>query len=217
MKINHQLVNQSSGNTEIYTPDEILARAREVLGSINLDPASCAAANERVGANNFFTAPSYQVRNDVNVETRHYDIQDNGLRYMWYGTVWMNPPFGSPEQPCTQGCKKKICEKRGWHTGTRLPGVGDWIDKLVAEYKDGRTKEALCINFASTSERWFVPLHSFWQCFPDGRTNYVLPNGEKYKGVTKGSVITYLGPNPAKFVVVFESLGAIRSPRVSSK
>jgi hypothetical protein len=76
-----QLINQTSGVVEYYTPGWITAAAREVMGSIDLDPASSAAANERVKARTYFTA------------------DDDGLRYSWYDNVWMNHPFGREGNP----------------------------------------------------------------------------------------------------------------------
>jgi len=58
-----------------WTPEDFIEPAREVLGSIDLDPASCAAANEVVKATDFF------------------DISKDGLLQPWHGGVWMNPPY----------------------------------------------------------------------------------------------------------------------------
>lgn len=68
-----QLINQTSGDVEYYTPPNIISAARAVLGWIDLDPASSAIANDRIGAKEFFSA--------------------NGLAQSWYGRVWMNHPF----------------------------------------------------------------------------------------------------------------------------
>ena len=46
----HQRINQTSGDVEYYTPPSSLEAARLVLGTIDLDPASSAAANECVNA-----------------------------------------------------------------------------------------------------------------------------------------------------------------------
>lgn len=48
MSTNHQLVNQTSGNTEWYSPPELVEAARRVMGGIDLDPASSRAANEAI-------------------------------------------------------------------------------------------------------------------------------------------------------------------------
>jgi hypothetical protein len=71
-----QLINQTSGEVEWYTPNPIIEAARATMGGIDLDPASSAIANERVRAFMF------------------YSKHDNGLSREWKGRVWMNHPYG---------------------------------------------------------------------------------------------------------------------------
>ena len=64
-----------SGNPEWYTPPDIIESARQTMGSIDLDPASCEKANEIVKAKKFYTK------------------EDNGLDKTWAGNIFMNPPY----------------------------------------------------------------------------------------------------------------------------
>ena len=48
-------VGPNSGVPEWYTPAELIDAARDVLGGIDLDPASSAIANETVKAERYFT------------------------------------------------------------------------------------------------------------------------------------------------------------------
>ena len=48
-----QQINQDSGIVEWYTPGWVTAAARQVMGTIDLDPASSVAANSTVGAKCF--------------------------------------------------------------------------------------------------------------------------------------------------------------------
>jgi DNA N-6-adenine-methyltransferase (Dam) len=67
----------SSDSMEWYTPAPFVEAAREVLGAIDLDPASCELANRTVRADRYFAA------------------SDDGLAHAWSGRVFLNPPYGA--------------------------------------------------------------------------------------------------------------------------
>jgi len=67
---------KSSDCWEWYTPRPYTDAARELMGGIDLDPASSERANDRVGASAI------------------YDVTQNGLEHDWRGRVWCNPPGG---------------------------------------------------------------------------------------------------------------------------
>jgi hypothetical protein len=71
-------VSHNSGKNEWYTPADIIEKSRMVMGTIDLDPASCKQANKVVKA------------------TRFYSEKENGLVQQWAGNVWMNPPYAQP-------------------------------------------------------------------------------------------------------------------------
>ena len=64
-----------SGEMEWFTPGKYIELARDVLGGFDLDPASCEAAQQTVGAATYYTAES------------------DGLRRPWKGRIWLNPPY----------------------------------------------------------------------------------------------------------------------------
>lgn len=67
----------SSASDRWYTPAEVLAVARQVLGAIDLDPASDDDAQARVRAE------------------RYYTPADDGLTRPWAGRVFVNPPYSA--------------------------------------------------------------------------------------------------------------------------
>ena len=162
-----QLINQTSGKTEYYTPQPILEAARATMGGIDLDPASSAAANARVNA------------------TRYYTLGDFSLLLSWSGRIWLNHPFGRESNP-------------------------RWIAKLIKESQCDAFKAACVLTFSCTSEAWFSPLLCRPQCYLVPRTNYLLPDGTVKRGVTKGSVVTYFGPDVPRFRKAFSGLGVVK-------
>jgi phage N-6-adenine-methyltransferase len=63
---------------EWFTPADYIEAAREVMTQIDLDPASCAAAQETVRAVTYYTKA------------------DDGLKQEWRGRIWLNPPYSQP-------------------------------------------------------------------------------------------------------------------------
>lgn len=70
-----------SGENEWYTPAEYADMAREVMGSIDLDPASCDEANKVIQAATYYTK------------------EDDGLTKPWKGNLWINPPYSRDLMP----------------------------------------------------------------------------------------------------------------------
>lgn len=65
-----------TGEVNWYSPGRIVEPARQAMGGIDLDPASCPEANRVIKAKRIWTA------------------EDDGLRRPWSGRVWLNPPWG---------------------------------------------------------------------------------------------------------------------------
>jgi len=90
----------SSESNEYYTPPEYIEAARQVMGAIDLDPATCEQAQAHIQATAYFTE------------------KDDGLAQAWYGRVWINPPYGKIGNDSSQGVwgQKLIAE----HTAGRV-------------------------------------------------------------------------------------------------
>jgi len=127
-------VSFNSGNNEWYTPAEYIEAARNVLGTIDLDPASSAEANTCVHARTYYTA------------------NDDGLQYPWLGNVWMNPPYAS-------GLINQFVEKLAAHATT-----GDISNAIVLVNNATETEwfrqlinVATCVCFPQSRVKFWKP------------------------------------------------------------
>lgn len=75
----------SSESNEWYTPPWLIELARECMGSIDLDPASCKTSQNWIQAEEYYTE------------------EDNGLDYLWHGNIWLNPPYGRTKNKSNAG------------------------------------------------------------------------------------------------------------------
>lgn len=76
--INPRDLDASDESDGWYTPSWLIDRARQMLGAIDLDPATCEAAQSVVQA------------------ARYYTATENGLIQPWHGRMWINPPYSAP-------------------------------------------------------------------------------------------------------------------------
>lgn len=83
--MSQQLLTLSCDSIEWYTPKVYVEAARQVMGSIDVDPASNDIANRIVQAKDYYTKKT------------------NGLDKPWPGNVWLNPPYGKEGNRSNQG------------------------------------------------------------------------------------------------------------------
>lgn len=75
LKNKNTTISKMTGDNEGYTPAEYIEKARNVMGSIDLDPASSDFAQDVVKADKYYTE------------------ENSGLDKDWAGNVWLNPPY----------------------------------------------------------------------------------------------------------------------------
>jgi hypothetical protein len=174
----------SSASNEHYTPKAVVEAARLTMGGFDLDPASCAIANETVQA------------------ARYFGIEDDGLEQPWSGRVFLNPPGGK---------LKRIGDR--WvpiKDGPAESSMAVWWDHLVGEHDARRVASAIFVAFTlellRIGQAWRSPVQAFHRCYPRDRLRFT--GGSP----THANVIVYL-PEPgdaesfARFRKNFSSIG----------
>jgi phage N-6-adenine-methyltransferase len=159
-----------TGENEWYTPQEHVELARKALGGIDLDPASCETAQITVQAAEFF------------------DAEDDGLKRLWHGRVWLNPPYAQPY-------------------------ISNFVKKLTEEVKAGRVTQAIMLTHNYSDTDWFHTASAVCSaiCFTRGRIKFWNPNGE-VAAPTQGQAFFYFGDEPEKFAAGFDAIGVVLIP-----
>lgn len=116
----------SQSTNEWYTPPEIIELARQVLGEIDLDPASNDIAQQWIKARQYYTI-------------------DTPLQAPWSGRVWLNPPFDDTPGWVTRLDREYV---RGEVTSALLlvnsaPGYA-WWESLWRQRPVCMLRERLC-------------------------------------------------------------------------
>lgn len=127
---------------------------------------------------------------NVIVGAERFLYYPHGLVLPWNGTVWLNPPYNDP--------------------------VGDWINKLLSEFKAGRVKEALLLVQAHPDTEWWNSLRNLPVCFIRGRLRFLRmsPEGilERPTSPSFASAVFYLGDFKGRFRYTFFEIGHVYEP-----
>ena len=205
----------SSASVEHYSPFDLVGAAARVFGgTIDLDPASCDAANEYIEA------------------TTYYDAAANGLKQTWAGSVWLNPPGGLCDEdgrPCYPRTRKRegctVTGACGLEPGHQHKGVTSsakhWWAKLAREWSAGHLTQAVFLGFSleqlgstqsDVGPGLLTPLDCVL-CLPRKRVRYLHqdPDGALVSGDAPphSSFLAYLGPNTKAFTAAFEPFGRV--------
>jgi hypothetical protein len=191
----------SSGDAEAYTPRDVIAAAREVLGTIDVDPFSCPQANTVVQAETFYSPQN-----------------SDGYAEEWGDgdqAFFCNPPSDRVKRKPARALKPlvKPGQIHGW-----------W--KACDEIDAGRALHGifLCfnMNLFQTGQRFGYPApYSFPFVVPDKRLKFWAPGRAEGEGApSHASAIVYLPPRGAErdellhrlhtFAKAFAPLGAVR-------
>jgi ParB family chromosome partitioning protein len=166
---------------EWYTRPQYIAAAREVMGTIELDPASCAAANEIVKAE------------------RYYTKEQNGLLQAWHArSLWLNPPYGrtAKMQAHHASTIKLFVDKCLYHYQR-----GDVEQAIILATTE--------VNAKWFYPLWQYPVcipdHRVNFLVPEQQKNKYR---NKYSQMF-GTCFVYLGPSDQRFIEVFSRFGHV--------
>lgn len=127
----------SSVSNEHFTPPAIVEAARATMGDIDLDPASCALANEVVQADCIYT--------DSGLSESYARILSRGA-----SKVFLNPPGGllvrSTLEPLPIGADGRPSRK-GISVQGCVSAQAVWWSKLVHEWTIGNVEQAVFVCF----------------------------------------------------------------------
>lgn len=193
------IAQHSTKTVEHFTPARIVSAARQVLGEIDLDPASCTIAQETVCASAWYG------------EGSAFGV--DGLAEPWAGRVLLNPPGGAVPQTYA-GC------------GTRS-SAALWWGKLATAWAEGEVEAAIFIGFAieilcSAQALPSVPQPlDFPLCVPAKRIAFDTVTGDSHRvhsdSPTHANVIVFLPPRvgtvraTALFAETFRPIGKCRT------
>jgi len=178
------------------TPVWLLTAARELMGSITLDPASDPEAQMQVRAAGWY-GPG--------------QVITNGLSVPWYGRVWLNPPGGKYDA-------QTLLPKAH---GLGLSSAAVWWHKLTVEYLQGNVDQALFLCFSLNVFRtgqWPqtpAPYEFPFLVFKD-RIRFAGSDGSKGESPNVDSALVYLPPRAGtetaltRFALIFGQYGKVR-------
>jgi len=103
----------------VETPDDFMEAVRARFGFIEWDLAA--------------TDRNAKAREYVTKGRDTFKVDWHRLPRVHGGWLWLNPEYGTPEDPCKDPCTKKRCPVRGWHTDRYIPGLCDFMGKCAEE------------------------------------------------------------------------------------
>lgn len=169
-----------------FTPPVYVELARQVLGGIDMDPASCPQAQRTVQALMW-----------LGPEHPRPELRD-GLALNWGGdfggptTVFLNPPYGVARGQSNQGI---------------------WARKLITEYEAGRVSSGILLVNSTHGYRWYEELWTAWPCCcVRERIRFLRPDGTQGGQAKRGQSFLYLGPDVGRFRAVFAGVGRVLLP-----
>ena len=167
------MIAQHSSVSQLwYSPVDFVNAAREVLGPIDLDPASDAFGNDIIQAKRFITK------------------EDDGATAQWVQagegpvSIWMNPPGVIPRRkPNPFLPENRPLPKLFWNRLLALREAGDLRHAIVAVFS---------LEQLRMSQKWSAPMLHFPLCLPVSRVKWNPPSGFRARNPTQSAAFVYV-------------------------
>jgi phage N-6-adenine-methyltransferase len=170
-----RMKERRSKNYYWLTPPWIVEAARESMGSIKLDP--CANSSNNVGA----------------TESHFTGDPLDGLREEWFGTIFMNPPYGSE--------------------------IEKWAKKWRSEFELKRAVAGIALIPSRTDTQWWQDFFHTADaiCFIEGRVSFLRPGKTEETPSMFPSAVIFATNRPdifprENFISSFFKYGGIVAP-----
>jgi hypothetical protein len=167
----------SHASADWYTPAKYIEMVRAVLETIDCDPASDPIPQRWIKA------------------TTYYTPKDDGLKKQWFGSVFLNPPYGK-------------------HNGKSNQEV--WSKYLEREYLSGNVTQAILLINSTHGYKWYEAIWLRWPCCcVRERIEFVTLENDQlvtYGPAKRGQTFVYFGQNYRRFIEVFQPIGRILLP-----
>jgi ParB family chromosome partitioning protein len=168
-----EIASEATDEDRCLTRQEFISRTAHVANNSGQNewytPAPIIeAARAAMGGIDLDPATS-EIAQATVLATDYFTAEDDGLAREWYGGVWLNPPYSQPL-------------------------IGQFIDKLLAEYTAGRVQRAVVLvnNATETAANQKLLGASLAVCFPAGRIKYLDETGAVAKTPLQGQLIAWL-------------------------
>ncbi len=173
-----------------YTPPWVIDMVREVLGAIDLDPASAPLPQSWIQAETYY---ALDLRAFVDDPSWNDAQRTSALRRLsrkqldaqppWLGRVFLNSPFD--DTPA-------------------------WTDRLRREYESGNVTAAIQLCNSNLGYAWYERLwHHYPVCCLTDRIHFIDQDGKRGGQSKQGQTLAYYGKDIATFARVFGDIGRI--------
>ena len=170
---------EASLSIQWHTPDEYLNAARELMGDIDIDPATDEKAQLRIKAKVYYTR------------------ETNGLDKLWLGRLWLGTPYkvGLIEQFTQRAIEQYQC--------------GNVIEGLILTHTNNTHFDYFQDLLEACSGVCFVRDYIRWVKGHEKEEEAMKDIGVKWEPeYTKhGNAVLYLGLRPLQFSKIFSKFG----------